>query len=94
MNGNGVDLDKGKKNGKNNHNSKVNSHGEASWENKVLKNLEIISSAKVWKKKQEINKEQWKVAGATLDRLCIVLFLMTIIATLCFVFMTAPRITL
>lgn len=66
----------------------------STWEGKILRNLEVISESKMLKKRQEENRREWKVAGAALDRLCIVLFLITIIATLGFVFNTAPQITL
>jgi len=67
---------------------------DSSWESKILRNLEIISESKAMKRRQEEYKTQWRLAGATLDRLCIVLFLITIVATLGFVFNTAPQITL
>ena len=74
--------------------TKARQDRDSSWEGKVLRNLEIISESKAVKKRQEEYKNQWKLAGAALDRLCIVLFLITIVATLGFVFNTAPQITL
>eukprot|EP00794_Sanderia_malayensis_P005370 gene5370-6041_t len=42
------------------------------WEKVILKNLEIIANATMLKKKQQINAEEWKLAAATLDRLCVI----------------------
>eukprot|EP00794_Sanderia_malayensis_P005369 gene5369-6040_t len=64
------------------------------WETGILKNLEIIANAKMLKKKKQINAEEWKLAAATLDRICGVIFASTMMFTLAYIFLAAPRVNL